>query len=71
MDRELALEVTRVTEGAALAAAKWLGRGDKNQADGAATNAMREIFDSVNMKGRVVIGEGEMMKHRCFISVKS
>ncbi|GAJ97618.1 LOW QUALITY PROTEIN: fructose-1,6-bisphosphatase, GlpX type [Geomicrobium sp. JCM 19055] len=62
MDRELALEVTRVTEGAALAAAKWLGRGDKNQADGAATNAMREIFDSVNMKGRVVIGEGEMME---------
>ncbi|GAK05555.1 LOW QUALITY PROTEIN: fructose-1,6-bisphosphatase, GlpX type [Geomicrobium sp. JCM 19037] len=60
MDRELALEVTRVTEGAALAAAKWLGRGDKIKADGAATNAMREIFDSVNMKGRVVIGEGEM-----------
>ncbi|WP_413376634.1 class II fructose-bisphosphatase [Alkalihalobacillus sp. 1P02AB] len=60
MNRELALEVVRVTEGAALAAASWLGRGDKMSADGAATNAMRSIFDSVNMKGKVVIGEGEM-----------
>lgn len=60
MDRELALEVVRVTEGAALAAASWLGRGDKMSADGAATNAMRTIFDTVNMRGKVVIGEGEM-----------
>lgn len=60
MKRELALEVVRVTEGAALAAASWLGRGDKMSADGAATNAMRKIFDSVNMQGKVVIGEGEM-----------
>ena len=60
MERELALEVVRVTEGAALAAAEWLGRGDKNRADGAATTAMREIFNSVNIRGRIVIGEGEM-----------
>ena len=60
MNRELALEVVRVTEGAALAAASWLGRGNKMDADGAATAAMRTIFDSINMKGKVVIGEGEM-----------
>lgn len=60
MDRELALEVVRVTEGAALAAAGWLGRGNKIMADDAATNAMRLIFDSINMQGKVVIGEGEM-----------
>ncbi|NBD27784.1 class II fructose-bisphosphatase [Paenibacillus glycinis] len=60
MERELALEVVRVTELAALESAPWIGRGDKISADGAATSAMREMFDSVSIKGTVVIGEGEM-----------
>ncbi|MGB8957123.1 MAG: class II fructose-bisphosphatase [Tumebacillaceae bacterium] len=60
MDRELALEIVRVTEVAALAAGRWMGTGKKNEADNAATTAMRAMFDSVNMKGTVVIGEGEM-----------
>lgn len=60
MERELALELVRVTELAALASAPWMGRGDKNSADGAATEAMRRMFDSVSMRGTVVIGEGEM-----------
>lgn len=60
MDRELALEIVRVTELAALASAPWMGRGDKNRADGAATSAMRAMFDSVSISGTVVIGEGEM-----------
>ncbi|MFD2115556.1 class II fructose-bisphosphatase [Paenibacillus yanchengensis] len=60
MERELALEIVRVTEMAALASAPWLGRGDKNSADGAATSAMRAMFDSVSIDGTVVIGEGEM-----------
>lgn len=60
MERELALEMVRVTELAALASAPWLGRGDKNSADGAATTAMRTMFDTVSIKGTVVIGEGEM-----------
>jgi fructose-1,6-bisphosphatase II len=60
MERELALEVARVTEMAALASARWMGRGDKNAADGAATAAMRAMFDSVSVHGTVVIGEGEM-----------
>lgn len=60
MERELALEVARVTELAALASARWMGRGDKNAADGAATAAMRAMFDSVSIRGTVVIGEGEM-----------
>nr|WP_275983989.1 class II fructose-bisphosphatase [Paenibacillus hamazuiensis] len=60
VERELALEIVRVTELAALAAARWMGRGDKNQADGAATAAMRAMFDSVSIQGTVVIGEGEM-----------
>ncbi|WP_147804295.1 class II fructose-bisphosphatase [Alkalicoccus halolimnae] len=60
MDRELALEVGRVTEAAALASAQWMGRGLKNEADDAATSAMRTMFDSVNMAGTVVIGEGEL-----------
>ncbi|RUS47096.1 class II fructose-bisphosphatase [Cohnella sp. AR92] len=60
MERELALEIVRVTELAALASAPWMGRGDKNGADGAATSAMRSMFDTVSMKGTVVIGEGEM-----------
>lgn len=60
MERELALEVARVTEAAALASAQWMGRGLKNEADDAATTAMRNMFDSVNMNGTVVIGEGEL-----------
>ncbi|WP_274649662.1 class II fructose-bisphosphatase [Paenibacillus humicola] len=60
MERELALEIVRVTELAALAAAPWMGRGDKHHADEAATNAMRGMLDSVSIRGTVVIGEGEM-----------
>ncbi|CAG7659162.1 class II fructose-bisphosphatase [Paenibacillus allorhizosphaerae] len=60
MERELALEFVRVTELAALSAAKWMGRGNKHEADGAATSAMRTMFDSVSIRGTVVIGEGEM-----------
>ncbi|MFX4260719.1 class II fructose-bisphosphatase [Pelotomaculum propionicicum] len=60
MDRELAMELIRVTEVAALASARWMGRGQKNEADEAATNAMRRMFDSVSINGTVVIGEGEM-----------
>jgi len=60
MERELALEIVRVTELAALASAPWMGRGDKDSADGAATEAMRAMFDSVSIRGTVVIGEGEM-----------
>jgi fructose-1,6-bisphosphatase II len=59
LDRNLALELVRVTEAAALAAARWMGRGDKNGADGAATNAMRTVLENVAMDGIVVIGEGE------------
>ena len=58
-DRNLALELVRVTESAAMAAARWMGRGDKNGADGAAVDAMRKILDTVSMDGIVVIGEGE------------
>jgi fructose-1,6-bisphosphatase II len=58
-DRNLALELVRVTEAAAMAAARWVGRGDKNGADGAAVNAMRQLVGSVSMNGVVVIGEGE------------
>jgi len=60
MERELALEIVRVTELAALASAPWMGRGEKIGADGAATNAMRAMLDSVSIRGTVVIGEGEM-----------
>src|SRR6201996_7928017 len=58
-DRNLALELARVTEAASMAAARWVGRGDKNGADGAAVNAMRMLINSVSMRGVVVIGEGE------------
>jgi fructose-1,6-bisphosphatase II len=58
-DRNLALELVRVTEAAALAAARWMGRGDKEAADGAAVDAMRLLLDTVPMDGVVVIGEGE------------
>jgi fructose-1,6-bisphosphatase II len=60
MDRQLALEFVRVTEAAAIAAAKWLGRGDKIAADQAAVDAMREAFNKVKVSGKIVIGEGEM-----------
>lgn len=60
MERELALEFVRVTEAAALAAGRWLGRGDKERADQAAVDAMRGVLDSVQVSGTVVIGEGEM-----------
>ena len=59
-DRNLALELVRVTEAAALAASNWVGKGDKNAADGAAVEAMRHAFDTVAIDGTVVIGEGEM-----------
>jgi fructose-1,6-bisphosphatase II len=58
-DRNLALELVRVTEAAAMAAARWVGRGDKNGADGVAVNAMRTMISTVAMNGTVVIGEGE------------
>ena len=58
-DRNLALELVRVTEAAAMAAGRWVGRGDKNGADGAAVQAMRTLISTVSMKGVVVIGEGE------------
>ena len=59
LDRNLALELVRVTESAALAASRWMGRGDKNGADGAAVEAMRAALSMVAMDGVVVIGEGE------------
>ncbi len=59
-DRNLALELVRVTEAAALAASRWMGLGKKNEADGAAVEAMRKAFDTVAIEGTVVIGEGEM-----------
>jgi fructose-1,6-bisphosphatase II len=58
-DRNLALELVRVTEAAAMAAGRWVGRGDKNGADGVAVNAMRVLISTVGMRGVVVIGEGE------------
>jgi len=60
VDRELTLELVRVTEVAALACAQWMGRGRKHEADDAATNAMRAMFDTISINGTVVIGEGEM-----------
>ena len=58
-DRNLALELVRVTEAAAMAAGRWVGRGDKNAADQAAVDGMRTMLDTVRMQGTVVIGEGE------------
>lgn len=60
MERSLTMELVRVTEAAALASARWMGRGNSNEADGAATEAMRTVLDTIPMKGTVVIGEGEM-----------
>lgn len=58
-DRNLAMELVRVTEAAALASGRWVGRGQKNEGDGAAVDAMRSLINSVHMDGVVVIGEGE------------
>lgn len=60
MERSLSMELVRVTEAAGVAAARWMGRGLSNEADNAATEAMRMVFDTIPMKGTVVIGEGEM-----------
>ncbi|MGL6008573.1 MAG: fructose-bisphosphatase class II, partial [Culicoidibacterales bacterium] len=60
MKRELAIEFSRVTEAAALAGFKWLGRGDKNLADDAAVQAMRHTFNQIDIQGEIVIGEGEI-----------
>ncbi|WP_088008482.1 class II fructose-bisphosphatase [Indiicoccus explosivorum] len=60
MERSLSMELVRVTEAAAIASARWMGRGLKNEADDAATSAMRTVFDTIPMQGVVVIGEGEM-----------
>ena len=60
MERSLSMELVRVTEAAALSSARWMGRGQKMEADDAATTAMRDVFDTIPMKGTVVIGEGEM-----------
>jgi fructose-1,6-bisphosphatase II len=59
LDRSLALEVVRITEAAAMAAARWIGRGDKIAADQAAVDAMRRVLDTIPIRGTVVIGEGE------------
>ena len=58
-ERNLALELVRGTEAAAMAAGRWMGRGDKNEADGAAVTAMRYMLNTIAMDGTVVIGEGE------------
>ena len=69
MERELALEFARVTEAAALAAQKWVGRGDKNLADGAAVEAMRNVLNRIKIDGEIVIGEnfvfneGDLLRH--------
>ncbi len=55
MERSLSMELVRVTEAAALSSARWMGRGKKDEADGAATSAMRDVFDTIPMKGTVVI----------------
>lgn len=60
MDRNLALELVRVTEAAALVSSQFMGKGDKNGADGAAVEAMRRAFESIKIDGEVVIGEGEL-----------
>ncbi|RFA36731.1 fructose-bisphosphatase class II [Virgibacillus dokdonensis] len=60
MERSLSMELVRVTEAAALKSARWMGRGKKEEADDAATTAMRAVFDTIPMQGTVVIGEGEM-----------
>lgn len=68
MRRELAIEFSRATEAAALAGYKWLGRGDKNAADGAAVLAMRHVLNEINIRGEIVIGEGEIDERQCYTS---
>jgi fructose-1,6-bisphosphatase II len=58
-DRNLAMELVRATEAAAMAAARWMGKGDRNACDNAAVDAMRLLLSTVDMDGVVVIGEGE------------
>ena len=58
-ERNIAFDLVRITEGAALASARWLGRGDGKSGDGAAVDAMRLLFNSLDIQGEVVIGEGE------------
>ena len=71
MDRSLAIEFARVTEAAAINCAHWIGKGEKNMADGAAVEAMRKMFDTVAISGTVVIGEGEMDEaHMLYIGEK-
>ncbi|MFC4077323.1 class II fructose-bisphosphatase [Salinithrix halophila] len=60
MERSLTMELVRVTEAAAVASGRWMGFGKKEEADEAATSAMRKVFDTIPMRGTVVIGEGEM-----------
>ncbi|MGL4569354.1 MAG: fructose-bisphosphatase class II, partial [Fusobacteriaceae bacterium] len=60
MKRELAMEFARVTEAAALAAHEWVGRGDKEGADQAAVDAMRNMLNEISIQGEIVIGEGEI-----------
>ncbi len=60
MERSLTMELVRVTEAAAIASGRWMGCGKKEEADAAATEAMRKMFDTIPMRGTVVIGEGEM-----------
>lgn len=60
MERSLTMELVRVTEASALSSARWMGRGKSNEADAAATEAMRTVLDTIPMQGTVVIGEGEM-----------
>src|SRR5690625_6839232 len=60
MERSLTMEIVRVTEAAALSSARWMGKGNNNEADEAATSAMRTVFELIPMRGTVVIGEGEM-----------
>ena len=70
MDRNLALEAVRVTEFAALAASRLMGRGDEKAADQAAVDAMRQALNSLDIDGKVVIGEGERDEALCSISVR-
>lgn len=60
LERSLSMEIVRVTEAAAIASSRWMGFGKKEEADGAATTMMRKVFDTIPMRGTVVIGEGEM-----------
>jgi fructose-1,6-bisphosphatase II len=71
MERSLSMELVLVTEAAALSSARWMGRGKKVEADGAATLSMPDVFDTIPMKGTVVIEKGKWMKRQCFILEKN